>query len=388
MYRKHWLLPEGIEELLPAQALQLEQQRRILLDLYASWGYQLVIPPLVEYRDALLTGTEQDLALQTATLTDQISGRLLGIRADITPQTARIDAHKLQQQAPTRLCYIGSVLHAQPNRSNGTRNPLQIGAELYGHDGLASDQEIVQLMLTTLQQVGIDDIYLDLGHVAIYRSLAEQAGLDNIQKNKLFAALQRKAKTEIASLLEHYQVAPLQREMLQSLADLNGEADILDQARQTLAAAPTAVHNAIDYLQQLGQVLNVPVHYDLVESRTYDYQTGVVFAAFVPGQGYEIARGGRCDNIGEAFGRARPATGFSTDLKTLLALGKPPQPAQPKVILAPTEQDPTLTEYIAELRATGHTVIQALPGQAGTPQEQGVQYKLQHTSQGWTLIPV
>ncbi len=388
MYRKHWLLPEGIEELLPAQALQLEQQRRELLDLYARWGYQLVIPPFVEYRDALLTGTEQDLALKTVTFTDQISSRLLGIRADITPQTARIDAHKLQQQAPTRLCYIGSVLHAQPSRPDGTRNPLQIGAELYGHEGLASDQEILQLMLATLQHVGLDDIYLDLGHVGIYRALAEQAGLDSTQQTNLFDALQRKAKTEIASLLERYQVATAQRDMLQALADLNGGASILDQARQTLAAAPTAVHNAIDYLHQLGQALKVPVHYDLVESRTYDYQTGVVFAAFVPGQGYEIARGGRCDNIGEAFGRARPATGFSADLKTLLALGTPPQPEQPKAILAPAEQDPTLIQRIAELRATGHTVIQALPGQAGTPQEQGVQHKLQQTSQGWTLIPV
>ena len=335
MNRKQWLLPEGIDELLPDQAIQLEQLRRTLLDLYASWGYQLVIPPFVEYRDALLTGTGQDLALQTISFADQDSGHLLGIRADITPQTARIDAHKLQQQAPTRLCYIDSVLHAQPNRPNGTRNPLQIGAELYGHHGIASDQEILQLMLTTLQQAGLDDIYLDLGHVGIYRALAQQAGLDTAQQTTLFAALQRKAKAEIRELLTGYPIAPADRAMLEALTDLNGEDSILEQARQTLAAAPATVHTAIDYLQQLGQSLKVPVHYDLAESRTYHYQTGVVFAAFIPGQGYEIARGGRCDNIGQAFGRARPAAGFSADLKALLALGQTTPQTPPDRILAP-----------------------------------------------------
>ena len=388
MNRKHWLLPEGIDELLPDQARQLEQLRRTLLDLYASWGYQLVIPPLVEYREALLNNTGQDLALQTVTYTDQDSGRLLGIRADITSQTARIDAHKLQQQAPTRLCYNGSVLHAQPSRPDGTRNPFQIGAELYGHKGLASDQEIVQLMLTTLQQVGLDDIYLDLGHVGIYRALAQQAGLDNTQKTTLFAALQRKAKAEITELLERYQVAPPDNAMLAALADLNGDHNILDQARQTLAAAPAEVHQAIDYIQQLGQSLSIPVHYDLAESRTYHYQTGVVFAAFIPEQGYEVARGGRCDAIGAAFGRARPATGFSADLKALLALGQIPDPKPLDSILAPDDQDPKLAKHIAALRAAGQTVIQALPGQRGTPQEQGVQRKLQRSSQGWNCVPI
>ena len=388
MNRKHWLLPEGIDELLPDQARQLEQLRRTLLDLYASWGYQLVIPPLVEYREALHIGTGQDLALQTVTYTDQNSGRLLGIRADITSQTARIDAHKLQQQAPTRLCYIGSVLHAQPSRPDGTRNPLQIGAELYGHKGQASDLEIIQLMLTTLQQVGLDDIYLDLGHVGIYRALAQQAGLDNTQETTLFAALQRKAKAEITALLTSYQVAPAESAMLNALTDLNGETSILDQARQTLAAAPAAVHTAINNLERLGQSLSVPVHYDLAESRTYQYQTGVVFAAFIPGQGYEVARGGRCDAIGAAYGRARPATGFSADLKALLALGQIPDPKPLDSILAPDDQDPKLAEHIAALRAAGQTVIQALPGQGGTPQEQGIQRKLQQSSQGWTCVPI
>lgn len=385
MYRERWLLPEGIDELLPNQAIPLEQLRRELLDLYASWGYQLVIPPLVEYRDSLLTGTGQDLELQTAALTDHISGRLLGIRADTTPQTARIDAHKLQQQSPTRLCYVGNVFQTRPSRPNGTRNPLQIGAELYGHTGLASDQEILQLMLATLAHVGLSDIYLDLGHVGIYRALAEQAGLDTTQQTTLFSALQRKAKAEIMALLDQYAIAPAQRSMLAALADLNGDSTILAQARQILAMAPAAVHTALDTLQQLGQNISLPIHYDLVEAHTYHYQTGIVFAAFMPGQGYEIARGGRYDAIGAAFGRARPATGFSADLKTLLALGKTTQTKRPDTIFAPITEDPTLEQRISELRAAGHAVIQALPDQTGTPQEQGAQYTLRKTAQGWTL---
>jgi ATP phosphoribosyltransferase regulatory subunit len=386
MSQHPWLLPEGIDEILPDQAGQLEQLRRDLLDLYASWGYQLVIPPLIEYRDALLTRTDQALSLQTATLTDQDSGRLLGVRADITPQTARIDAHQLQCEAPTRLCYVGSVFQARPSRPAGTRNPLQVGAELYGYAGVAADREVLQLMLETLQLAGIEQVHLDLGHVGIYRALAAQAGLSSEQAEALFTILQRKACADLARWLDTHQVVASSRDMLLALVSLNGDAGVLDQARDCLRAAPPAVHAALDELAQLGANLALPVHYDLAEARTYHYQTGVIFAAFVPGQGYEVARGGRCDQIGAAFGRPRPATGFSTDLKALLPLSAAPPVSQPDTVLAPAVTgDPDLTQKIAALRTAGHVVIQALPDQAGTPAEQGVQRKLHKTAQGWVL---
>ncbi len=387
MSHHSWLLPEGIDEILPDQAWQLEQLRRELLDLYASWGYQLVIPPLIEYRDALLTRTDQALSLQTATLTDHESGRLLGVRADITPQTARIDAHQLQREAPTRLCYIGSVFQARSDRLAGTRNPLQIGAELYGYAGIAADREVLQLMLATLQQAGIEQIHLNLGHVGIYRTLAAQAGLSSEQATELSGILQRKASADLMCwLTERHVVAPY-RDMLCALVTLNGAAEVLDQARDCLRAAPPVVHTALDELAQLGEGLELPVHYDLAEARVYHYQTGLTFAAFVPGQGYEVAGGGRCDRIGAAFGRARPVTGFSADLKTLLSSGLA-QAAIPDTILVPAETDPELVQEIAALRAAGHIVIQALSDQAGTPQEQGAQHKLSRTARGWELVPV
>lgn len=385
MDSKRWLLPEGIDELLPDQAELLEQLRRDLLDLYASWGYRLVITPFVEYLDSLLSGTGQDLSLQTVKLTDQVSGRLLGIRADITPQAARIDAHKLQQEAPTRLCYIGSILRACPDSQSGSRSPLQIGAELYGHAGVESDREILELMLATLRLSGVDDIYLDLGHVGIYRTLAEQAGLSTQQESALFEALQRKAKPEIAALIASYALNDKNAAMLNALADLNGGVETLDKARELLAQAPAAVHEAIDYLQTLGQQISVPVHYDLAELRAYHYQTGVVFAAFAPGQGTEIARGGRYDHIGEAFGRARPATGFSADLKNLMMLVDGNKQQTKQVIMAPAELDDALEAKIAELRTAGNIVIRELPGQVGDMQELGITHVLRNSNTGWEL---
>ena len=390
MQSKSWLLPDGIDELLPQQAGVLEQLRRDLLDAYASWGYRMVVTPFVEYLDSLLTGTGRDLEHQTFKLTDQLSGRQLGIRADITPQAARIDAHQLRHDAPTRLCYIGSVLRTRPDGFSSSRSPLQIGAELYGHAGVESDVEVLSLMMETLRIAGIGEVYLDLGHVGIFRSLAEQTGLDNNQESALFEALQRKAKPEIAELVAGFDLSAAQADMLNSLADLNGGPEILQQARKTLAGASADVLAAIDYLQQLGELLGdrVPVHYDLAELRAYRYQTGVVFAAFVPGQGNEVARGGRYDHIGKTFGRARPATGFSADLKTLMSLGKRAPIAGAGAVLAPPVSDSVLEEKIQQLRAEGRVVIRELPGQVGDPAESGVSEKLEKTEQGWALAPL
>lgn len=394
MRQQRWLLPEGIDEMLPEQARVLETLRRRLLDQYASWGYELVITPFIEYLDALLTGTGKDLELQTFKLTDQISGRQLGVRADITPQAARIDAHHLHRDEPTRLCYIGSVLRTTRDGFGGSRSPLQIGAELYGHGGPDSDVEIVCLMMATLQAAGIKDLYLDLGHVGIFRGLARQAGLDAATESKLFEALQRKAQPEIAAIVAKARVVGENAEMLCALADLNGDEDVIARARQRLAAASPEVHAAIDYVETVAAELRaylpkVPLHFDLAELRAYHYQTGVVFAAFVPGMGQEIARGGRYDHIGEVFGRARPATGFSADLKDLLSAGQVTLAATPSKVFAPAVADAALGIRIEALRAAGRVVIRELPGQVGDAAAMGCGERLVQAADGnWELVSV
>ena len=393
MRSKSWLLPDGIDELLPDQADELEALRRRLLDLYATWGYRLVIPPFIEYLESLLTGTGKDLEHQTFQLTDQLSGRQVGIRADITPQAARIDAHQLQQQGPTRLCYIGSVLRTRPDGFSSSRSPLQIGAELYGHAGVASDAEVLCLMMETLRMAGLEQVFLDLGHVGIFRNLALQAGLLPEQESELFEALQRKAQPEIAELVSGYGLPPGQAKMLNALAALNGGPEVLELARTELADATPEVMAAIDYLEELGAELaacipDVPVHYDLAELRAYHYQTGVVFAAFVPGQGNELARGGRYDHIGEKFGRARPATGFSADLKALMALAKHAPGKRAGAVLAPSQGDSDLQARVRELRSNGRIVIQELPGQRTDLEEAVITERLQKAGQEWVLTPV
>lgn len=385
-----WLLPEGIEELLPEPAARLEQLRREILDLYRGWGYQLIIPPFVDYLDSLLTGTGHDLDLQTFKLIDQMSGRLLGLRADMTPQAARIDAHSLQREAPSRLCYLGTVLHTRPDGFAGSRSPLQVGAELFGHAGAESDVEILQLMVATLGLTGIDDLYIDLGHVGIYRGLARDASLDIEQEAFLFDALQRKAIPEINEFLGTLDLSTAQRERLAGLATLNGDGDVLSRARELLTGSSDNVMVALDNLQHIADLASqrlpeVTLHFDLAELRGYQYQTGVVFAVFVADRGQEIARGGRYDDIGKVFGVARPATGFSTDLRTLMELGNREWLPIPGGILAPAENDATLEEAIAALREAGEIVIRQLPGQAGNVAETGCDRVLHREGSQWIV---
>jgi len=394
MQEERWLLPAGIEEILPNQARVMEHLRRDLLDLYGSWGYELVIPPFVDYLDSLLTGTGHDLDLQTFKFTDQLSGRLLGARADMTPQVARIDAHHLRNDVPTRLCYLGTVLHTRSDGFAGTRSPMQIGAEIYGHSGVESDVEILRLVMLTLAVAGIGEVYLDLGHVGIYRGLARQAGLDGYQETALFEALQRKAVPEIEALIADYGVGGEPARMLLALSALNGS-DALDRASSELAAADAAVLGALEHLQRVADetrkwLPDVPVHFDLAELRGYHYKTGVVFAAFVPGWGQEIARGGRYDDIGRVFGRARPAVGFSTDLKGLLRLGAELQArgAPVEKVFAPWSSDPELQQEIARLRNAGRQVIAELPGQGCDASELGCSERLVRGETGWVSIPV
>jgi len=389
-----WLLPEGVDEVLPPQAWNLEKLRRDLLNLYRSWGYELVIPPFIEFLDSLLTGAGSDLDLKTFKLTDQITGRLMGVRADMTPQAARMDAHQLRRDTPTRLCYLGTVLHTRSDGFASSRNPLQIGVELFGHAGAESDVEVLCLMMETLKRTGIDDIYLDLGHVGIYRGLAHQAGLDEAGEQALFDALQRKAMPEIHALLKELAIPEPAASMLTSLAELNGE-DAIERAKQALSQANQEVQDALNYLEQVAKMVqqrlpNVPLHFDLGELRCYHYQTGVVFAAFVPGRGQEIARGGRYDAIGKMFGRARPATGFSADLKTLLQLGgwKMKNSEGDERIYAPWSDDPALLQAIENLRTQGRSVVCALPGQTGGAAEMGCKKTLKQQGSTWVVSSI
>ncbi len=370
--KQHWILPEGIEEVLPDQAARFESMRRMLLDLYASWGYELVMPPTIDFIESLLTGTGHDLDLQTFKLVDQMSGRTLGMRADMTPQVARIDAHQLQRDVPTRLCYIGTVLRTRPESIGDSRSPLQVGAELYGHAGVESEVEIIGLMLQTFAAMEINDIYLDLGNVDIYRGLAKQAGLSKEIESQLFDMLQRKAVTEINTLLDALDIDDNMKAMLSGLSSLNGDKSVFAKARELLADADDSVKQAIDYLEKTAELMwqrygDIKVHFDLSELQGYHYKTGVVFAAFVPQRGQAIARGGRYDDIGKIFGRARPATGFSTDLKILNQLsGK--QFASAEKIFAPADAD---QNKVAALRAEGNIIVEQLPGQEADAKAMG-----------------
>ncbi|RUQ33156.1 MAG: ATP phosphoribosyltransferase regulatory subunit [Candidatus Competibacteraceae bacterium] len=386
--KDRWLLPEGIEEILPPAASRLERLRRALLDLYERWGYELVIPPLIEFLDSLLTGAGDDLELQTFKLTDQLSGRMMGVRADMTPQVARIDAHLLKRAGPVRLCYLGPVLRTRADGFGGSRSPYQAGVELYGHRGNESDLEVLTLMLTTLQTAGISPVHLDLGHVAIFRELLRQAGLTREQEALLFEALQRKALPEIHGYLATWN--PAYCEPLLALAELNGGPEMLDEADSRLAAAGAGVREALATLRRLTAALrqqwpDLPIHIDLAELRGYHYHTGVLFAAYVPGQGQAVAQGGRYDEIGQVFGRARPATGFSVDLATLLLLGSAPESVNTGIYAPPLADDLDLEQQVAALRNQGERVIRALPGAAAAAHDLGCDRILAQQAGEWVV---
>ncbi len=383
-----WLLPDGLEEALPAAARRMEILRRAILDQFDVWGYDLVMPPLAEYLESLLTGVGGELDLQTFKLTDQMTGRLMGVRADLTPQVARIDAHRLRDAGPARLCYVGTVLRTRPDEWSGSRSPLQAGAELFGHDGLDSDLEILRLMLATLERCGVRDASIDLGHVDIYRSLARVAGFDPARERAFFDLLQRKAIPEIEETLGAWQLDAEVSRQLRALVELNGGTEVLGEARRALAAAPVQVSAAIEHLETvIGDLQDshpdLDVHVDLGELRGYSYHTGLVFAAFVPGSGQEIARGGRYNDIGRVFGRARAATGFSTDLRQLLRLVPEEGEPQRECVLAPAEGDSGLDAAIADLRARGVRVRRLLAGESPDAVKTG--RRLQRRGQEWIV---
>jgi len=384
-----WLLPEGIEEILPPAAKRLERLRRQLLDLYESWGYELIVPPLIEFLESLLTGAGDDLELQTFKLTDQLSGRMMGVRADMTPQAARIDAHLLKRREPVRLCYMGPVLRTRADGFGGSRSPYQAGVELYGHRGHESDLEVLLLLLKTLRVAGIDEVHLDLGHVAVFRELVRQAGLSVERERVLFEALQRKALPEIYQYLSEWALPAPCCEWFQVLATLNGGPETLDDAETQLAVGGAVVREALMTLRRLVAALrqqwpDLPIHIDLAELRGYHYHTGVLFSAYTPGQGQAVAQGGRYDEIGQVFGRARPATGFSTDLATLLRLSSI-QPVVRVGIYAPSVGDAGLDEQVALLRGQGERVVRALSGTEAEPHSLGCDRRLVQQAGKWVV---
>ncbi|GAB4122323.1 MAG: ATP phosphoribosyltransferase regulatory subunit [Sideroxydans sp.] len=356
-----WLLPEYIQDMLPDEAWRIEQMRRTVLDLLHRAGYLLVAPPLLEYVDALLVNSKADMDLRTFKLVDQLSGRTLGLRADITPQVARIDAHLLNRQGITRLCYAGSVVHTQPAGLMRTREPLQIGAEIYGHAGLESDLEVQRLMLQILDHLGITGVHLDLGHVGVFHALMSLGQVEPALEQTLFDALQKKDVPTLQAL--SHTLPEGVRTAVLALPKLCGGVDVIAHARQMLPplADITAALNQIEAAARAVGPLAHSVGIDLAELRGYHYHNGMVFAVYHPHSHDAIALGGRYDDVGKSFGRARPATGFSMDLRQLHSL----MPAVPprRGILAPHRNDAALDAVISRLRAQGETVVVDLLGQ-------------------------
>jgi ATP phosphoribosyltransferase regulatory subunit len=387
-----WLLPDGVDEILPPRANQLEILRRDVLDLYRTWGYDLIKTPLIEFLDSLLIVPSQELQLSTFNIVDQLSGKSMGVRADISSQAARIDAHVLQQQGPTRLCYADSVLRTRPRGHLGSRSPQLIGAELYGHSGVASDIEVIGLLLQTLTIAGIRKPMLALGHSRITRTLLQAAALDEDNEERLFNALQNKATADISKLLDKLPLVPHLKECLALLPTLHGDSRVLEQAGTLFSDIDPALPAALQELQAISAALvqafpEQQLHFDLCELRGYDYHTGVIFSAYVAGHGEAIANGGRYDAIGAVFGRARAATGFDADLKTLLALGNRSFATAGK-IFAPHGDDEALCETIRVLRSQGRRVVQSFGGMHENPAELGCSEQLVKEGKDWKVVPL
>jgi ATP phosphoribosyltransferase regulatory subunit len=381
---RRWLLPEAIEDLLPDEARRVESLRRDLLDEFERHGYQLVAPPLLEYVESLLTGSGRDLDLRTFKLVDQLSGRTMGLRADITPQVARIDAHLLNRKGVARLCYCGSVLHTLPAGLLASREPLQIGAELYGHAGPEADSEIVRLLARALDLAAISAPRIDLGHIGLFRALAAESGLAGDVEQEVFAALQAK---DVSTLRELVAAVPEPaRSGLLALPDCYGGAEVLDEAARRLPTTPE-IQAALDTLRRLAVDLadlpNVPVGFDLADLRGYHYHSGVVFAAYCDRAPGALALGGRYDKVGQSFGRGRPATGFSIDLRDLARLAPPSMACG--AILAPWPEDRELHSEVERLRDRGETVVLALPGHDGTWREAGCDRRLSRRGNEWII---
>jgi ATP phosphoribosyltransferase regulatory subunit len=394
-----WLLPENIADVLPSEARRIENLRRSLLDLFRAYGYELVIPPLIEHLDSLLTGSGRELGSTTFQLVDQLSGRTLGVRADMTPQVARIDAHLLDRVGVTRLCYSGSTLHTRPAGIFASREPLQIGAELFGHAGIEADLEIIELMVQALGRGGVSQVRIDLCHMGIVPALfsafeREVAALD-LDAESLYGLLLSKDLPGLRERLGknggEFARACLALPHLYGQVEAGDRSGVIESARHDLPRVP-AVGRALDDLERLcasptwRRHPGVALSIDLADLRGYRYHNGVSFAAYVDGRADALGRGGRYDGVGKAFGRARAATGFSLELRELASMlpGADPDPA----IRAPWSDDAALAQRVAELRAAGHVVIQALPGHEEEQQEFACDRELVLRHGRWELGPL
>ena len=358
-----WLLPEDIADVLPAQARKVETLRRAILDLYQTYGYELVAPPILEFLDSLLTGTGSDLNLQTFKLVDQMSGRTLGLRADITPQVARIDAHLLNRAGVTRLCYAGSVAHARTPVGSSAREDLQLGAEIYGCATWEADFEAITLLLKTLSIAGLNKVYLDLSHAGILSGILADQKLDKETIETVYGLLQTKDRPGLSKWAACLPAKTT--EALMALTELNGPcAEVLAKAKKVLPKH-AAIDQALADLERLVAAVSsssgLELSIDLADLRGYQYHSGVMFAVYVEKLPQPIARGGRYDHVGQAFGRSRPATGFSLDLLTLSSLS--PLKVRKLAIAAPWLEDVSLSKAIAALRDSGEVVIQVMAGE-------------------------
>ncbi|TBR13332.1 MAG: ATP phosphoribosyltransferase regulatory subunit [Rugosibacter sp.] len=384
MGNRRWLLPESIEDVLPREAEHIETLRRRLLDEFSSYGYDLVMPPMLEFVESLLPGNRSDLDLRTFKLVDQLSGRSMGVRADITPQAARIDAHMLNRFGVTRLCYCGSVLHTLPTSFDATREPVQIGAELYGHSGLEADIEIVGLLASALRLCDIQTVRLDFGHAAIFNALIESTGLVAELTQEVFGALQGKDIPALRELLAS--VAEPLRSALLALPDLQGDQRVLAEAAQRLPALP-AITSALSDLQRMAHSLgDLPIGFDLADLRSYNYHTGVVMAAYCAGSASALALGGRYDGLGAAYGRGRPATGFSMDLREVARLS--PNGKRRAGVLVPWPENDAVHAEVRRLRTQGERVVFALPGHEGSWQESDCDRALVLRANEWIVEPL
>jgi ATP phosphoribosyltransferase regulatory subunit len=377
----NWLLPENIADVLPSEARKIEELRRAMLDNFRLYGYELVMPPMLEYLESLLTGAGQDMDLRLFKLIDQMSGRTMGIRADMTTQVARIDAHLLNRASVTRLCYAGSVLLTRPSGLHATREPLQIGAEIYGHAGLEADAEIQELALASLALAGISQVRLDLCHVGVLRAIIANDKQAQKCEAELFRLLELKDVPGLRVISANFDGTT--RDALLALPNLYGDAEVISRARKLLPQLP-GIAQALDELESLVKVASAStVTVDLADLRGYHYHSGVMFAAYVPGLPNAVARGGRYDQVGEAFGRARPATGFSMDLRELARLI--PTAERKRAIRAPWGKEAALRSKITELRKAGEVVIQSLPGHENDQDEFDCDRALVFENQSWIL---
>ena len=379
-----WVLPDHIADVLPSEARHIEELRRELLDTARGYGYELVMPPLLEHLESLLSGTGQALDLQTFKLVDQLSGRMMGLRADTTPQVARIDAHLLNRSGVTRLCYCGPVVHTRPDRPHATREPLQFGAEIFGHSGLEADLEVMLLALDALQATHVPKVSVDLGDARIVRAVLAGTAMDAERLLLIHAALAAKDATELRTLSTPFSAAV--KNALIALVDLYGDASVLDEARRVLPQS-TLLSSALDSLQWLsGHLQGINATFDLADLRGYAYYSGMRFAMYVPGASDALVRGGRYDEVGAVFGRNRPAVGFSLDVRELVGVVAP-RPLR-AAIRAPWGEQENLRSAIVALRRSGETVVCVLPGHESEVDEFRCDRMLIDSHGTWTVQPL